>query len=202
MKNFFKIPNIITISRIFMAFGIFVLILNGLERGYREDKVLIIIVFLLVYLTDYIDGKIARFYRLTTKMGSVLDVLADFLFILFSSTALIMKSIMPAWFVLVIILKLTEFIITSAVMKIENKSSRMFVFDFLGRLAAIMFYLIPMIACICNMYLKAIVNPVTFILTIATTAICILSAFGRVLNCISVRQPEKVSLQIMKNLSG
>lgn len=68
-----NIPNILTIIRIILTpFIIFFTI---------KDKVLIsIILVAIAAFTDFLDGKIARKYNLITKLGTLLDTIADKLF--------------------------------------------------------------------------------------------------------------------------
>jgi CDP-diacylglycerol--glycerol-3-phosphate 3-phosphatidyltransferase len=54
-------------------------------------------------LTDYADGKIARRYNLTSKLGALLDPAADRLYILATLVALTVRGIVPIWLVALII---------------------------------------------------------------------------------------------------
>lgn len=68
------IPNVISLSRIFLVIPIIYLILDGKEN-------LALIVFLFGCLTDFLDGFFARKYNQESILGENLDLLADKLFI-------------------------------------------------------------------------------------------------------------------------
>ena len=69
--------NVLTLSRIFLAAIIF-LLLTGPE-GYF----LAFILFFVAGVTDYFDGYLARKYNLISKIGEILDPIADKILIVF-----------------------------------------------------------------------------------------------------------------------
>jgi cardiolipin synthase len=73
MNLFSTIPNILTVSRIFLL-PFFAL---GFFFDSRLGIFLSLIVFLFCCLTDYLDGYYARAYKQTSKLGQALDPLAD-----------------------------------------------------------------------------------------------------------------------------
>ncbi len=54
-------------------------------------------------ITDYLDGKIARTFGLESRIGALLDPLADRLYILTTLLGLAWRSIIPWWLVAVLI---------------------------------------------------------------------------------------------------
>jgi len=74
-RDFYLIPNLLSVSRV-----IGVPIIVGFL--YFELNIAALITFLLVGLSDYIDGWIARHYHYESKLGMLLDPLADKLIIL------------------------------------------------------------------------------------------------------------------------
>ena len=69
--------NILTLSRIFFAAIIFVLLMS--PDGY----LLALVLFFLAGVTDYFDGYLARKYNAVSKLGEILDPIADKILILF-----------------------------------------------------------------------------------------------------------------------
>ncbi len=67
-------PNILSISRIFLLIPIIIFFEN-------ESYFLSIITFTIASVTDYLDGYIARKQNLVTKIGALLDLLADKIFV-------------------------------------------------------------------------------------------------------------------------
>jgi CDP-diacylglycerol--glycerol-3-phosphate 3-phosphatidyltransferase len=69
--------NIITISRIFLAALIFLLLMS--PNSYWIALVL----FFIAGITDYFDGYLARKYNAVSQIGEILDPIADKILILF-----------------------------------------------------------------------------------------------------------------------
>ena len=69
--------NILTLSRIFLAALIFVLLMS--PDGY----LLAFLLFLFAGITDYFDGYLARKYNAVSQLGEILDPIADKILILF-----------------------------------------------------------------------------------------------------------------------
>ncbi len=68
----------------------------------RHDE-LAIIVLALSGITDYLDGKIARTFRMESRLGQFLDPIADRLYILSTLVGLAWRAIIPLWFVIALL---------------------------------------------------------------------------------------------------
>ncbi|MCI2036179.1 MAG: CDP-alcohol phosphatidyltransferase family protein [Oscillospiraceae bacterium] len=122
--------------------------------------------FLLIGMTDLLDGRLARKYKAQTRTGAVLDVLCDFFFIATASSALCAQGLLPGWMLAVILLKFLEFLISSAFFRRRKRSASRFLFDPLGRAAAVFFYLLPILVLLLYILVPAAWFP------IALGAIC------------------------------
>lgn len=69
--------NLLTLSRIFLAAVIFLLLIS--PDGY----LLALILFFLAGITDYFDGYLARKYNAVSQLGEILDPIADKILVLF-----------------------------------------------------------------------------------------------------------------------
>jgi len=74
MRNFI---NLLTFSRIFTGPIILILIL------FYTNYIFAFILFLVISITDYFDGFLARKYKLESEMGAILDPIADKILITF-----------------------------------------------------------------------------------------------------------------------
>ena len=92
-----KIPNILTVIRAILV-PIFMIIIiynnpnGGAFRIFEKDSTVCIVgaaIFLLISLTDMLDGKIARKYNAVTDFGKFLDPIADKLLVMGGMLALI-----------------------------------------------------------------------------------------------------------------
>ena len=91
-----NLPNILSISRIFLL----VPIIAFFENGFF---LLSFTIYIIAAFTDYLDGLLARKYSQTSDLGSLLDLLADKLFVSilliwmtfeFSSSVILISSIL------------------------------------------------------------------------------------------------------------
>jgi Phosphatidylglycerophosphate synthase len=137
----------------------------------------ITILFVLIGLSDFIDGKLARKLGVATKNGAIFDVIADLFYITSTTGILIYRGMMPGWFLLVIGGKFLEFLLTSNYMKTHSKSEDVFISDKLGRGVAIMFYGMPYVSLVAY----GIVPILCSIIAILSTC----SSFHRVRSCLS-----------------
>ena len=99
-----NLPNLITIIRIILIFPVIIL----LEINLKSYVWFLIIIGA---ISDFVDGFIAKKYNLNSNFGSILDPLADKIFILIPLTWLCVNKIIPYWSFSIIIIR--EFFITS-----------------------------------------------------------------------------------------
>ncbi|MBX7160045.1 MAG: CDP-alcohol phosphatidyltransferase family protein [Acidimicrobiia bacterium] len=92
------LPNVITFVRIGLTPVFLVLLLQ--ERWLAAA-----ILFVIVSGTDFIDGRLARRWDQVTRLGTVLDPVADRLLILSAAIAVVVKGIMPLWLIGLIVLR-------------------------------------------------------------------------------------------------
>jgi CDP-diacylglycerol--glycerol-3-phosphate 3-phosphatidyltransferase len=95
-----NLPNALTISRIFLAPLLVVLLLTGGRTG-REFWAFMVLVA--ASATDYLDGYLARKRFQVTTLGKLLDPIADKLLISAAFISLVQMKIAPAWMVVIII---------------------------------------------------------------------------------------------------
>ena len=96
-----NLPNKLTILRIILAFlFIFFVFAHGLFY-----KVLAFLVFLLASFTDALDGFIAKRNNQVTDFGKLMDPIADKILVLAAFIAFVELKIVPAWMVIIIILR-------------------------------------------------------------------------------------------------
>lgn len=68
-----------------------------------------LLVLVIAGITDYLDGKIARRWHQTSRLGTLLDPSVDRLYILATIVALTVRGIVPVW--LAVILPLRDFLL-------------------------------------------------------------------------------------------
>ncbi len=101
-----NLPTWITIIRIFLTPVLVVVLMTrstGLERFGLSWQMIGVGVFLLASFTDYLDGWLARRRNQVTKLGILLDPVADKLLTSAAFISLVQIGAAPAWMVWIII---------------------------------------------------------------------------------------------------
>ena len=93
-----NLPNFLTLIR-------FILIPVMTTFLLKEKFTIAIIIYVLASITDVLDGYIARKYNLITKLGKILDPMADKLLQFSALLGLWIVGIIPFWITLVFFLK-------------------------------------------------------------------------------------------------
>ncbi|KEJ91440.1 CDP-diacylglycerol--glycerol-3-phosphate 3-phosphatidyltransferase [Synergistes jonesii] len=109
-----NLPNILSLSRVFLAPVILVFLTLrtqfGSIEGANVGDIIAGIVFIIASLTDAADGYIARKRNLVTNMGKFIDPIADKILVIAVLTSLVELHRFPAWMVVVIVSR--EFIVS------------------------------------------------------------------------------------------
>ena len=104
-----KIPNILTIGRIIIV-PIFVL--SFFIPGFFGDLIPFFL-FALASFTDYLDGLLARMFKEESKLGELLDPIADKILVAAALILLVMNGIIKNYEVIAAIIILTREILIS-----------------------------------------------------------------------------------------
>ncbi len=100
------LPNILSVCRIIMLAPLVLLVMINQPVTYAIATLL----FLLVALTDTIDGRLARRYNLVSTLGVFLDLTADKMLVAGLLIALVEVHLVPSWIVIIIVSR--EFLVT------------------------------------------------------------------------------------------
>ncbi|SKA97039.1 cardiolipin synthase [Caloramator quimbayensis] len=129
-----NVPNFLTLIR-FLLIPVFCIIYFS---NMNYSFFLSMIIFFIAGITDLLDGYIARKYDLVTKIGTVLDPLADKFMTLTVLFCLAYKDIIPHWIVF-------PFLIKELIMVIGGinlyKYERVLPANHYGKTATILFYI-------------------------------------------------------------
>lgn len=107
-----NLPNYLTLARIVVVPFLVVVLLTPFSDQWFgiSGDVLAIIIFLLASFTDILDGHLARRRNQVSKLGKLLDPIADKLLVSAVLIVLVERHLAPAWTVAIILGR--EFIIT------------------------------------------------------------------------------------------
>ncbi|MEM7193509.1 MAG: CDP-alcohol phosphatidyltransferase family protein [Pseudomonadota bacterium] len=99
-----QVPNILTLLRI-AACPVLVILLNGQNYGAA------LLLFLVAGITDGLDGYIAKRYNFVSKLGAILDPIADKLLI--ASTYIMLAILQDIPFYLLIVVMFRDLVIVA-----------------------------------------------------------------------------------------
>ena len=103
MRN---LPNILSISRLIATVVVFILVLVNQPWAFLVATV----IFFFASVTDYLDGYLARRFKVVSSLGVFLDLTADKVFVTSILIAMVQIALVPAWIVAIIITR--EFLVT------------------------------------------------------------------------------------------
>ena len=132
-----NVPNIITLSRVFLTPIMIVFFMLPIANGI--GKFIAFAIYVIGSLTDAVDGHIARKYNLVSNIGKMLDSIAD-KFIQTSAIILIlaMTDILPEWVsVTMLLIMILRDIYINAIRQICLTNGVVVAADFLGKLKSI-----------------------------------------------------------------
>jgi len=175
-----QIPNLITFFRLLLSivFVIFICIYVKTQEYLLTN----IIIFLIICFTDFFDGKIARYLKIDSFFGGIFDVIIDLIYIILSYTILCLNNIMLWWFFIIVILKFIEFTITSLILRRRsiNASSSLFIFDVIGRITSVAYFIMPGIAIFLNHITSDSLTILNYI-CIVITILSVISSIQRII---------------------
>ena len=170
----FVLINCLTLSRIPLSVFAYMEITTGTIRG-----IYYLCLFLGIAVSDFLDGKCARAFHVQSGIGAIADVICDFFYIMTSTYALYRLGCFPIWVLILITVKLFEFILTSLLIKRVQYRSHIFMFDRIGRYTAIGFYILPTVIVLCSIYLMPFFFIIRYIFCVSLLIFSLVSTYLR-----------------------
>jgi len=116
-----KVPNILAFFRIFLAFLMYFFLVNrdffNIHPSWLDYFAALI--FVVASITDFFDGYIARNFNASSKLGEIIDPLADKMLILGAFLGLLYLHRADAWAIYLIMVR--EFFITALRISMAQK---------------------------------------------------------------------------------
>ena len=172
----FVLINCLTLSRIPLSVFAYMEITTGTIR-----VIYYLCLFLGIAVSDFLDGKCARAFHVQSGIGAIADVICDFFYIMTSTYALYRLGCLPIWVLILITVKLFEFILTSLLIKRVQVQyrSHIFMFDRIGRYTAIGFYILPTVIVLCSMYLMPFFFIIRYVFCVSLLIFSLVSTYLR-----------------------
>ena len=148
MSGLFTAANMLSIARMVIAPWMFVLISSG------DQKEMVYTIALLAYISDLLDGYLARARNEVTEWGKVLDPLADKIFIASVCLGMIWSGQLSIWYIAIVLVR--DILIIIAGLFFANKSDYVLPSTYVGKatVLTIILVLVCAVAGIDGLYLQ------------------------------------------------
>jgi cardiolipin synthase (CMP-forming) len=129
-NTIWTVSNGISLLRLLLAIPVFFLL-----REPWANRWWVFLLFMLAYLSDLADGYIARRFNTVSEAGKVIDPLADKVFVLLTVLAMVLKGMIPVWFVIVAVAR--DLIIFSGGIVLKKKTGVVVASNMTGKAAVV-----------------------------------------------------------------
>lgn len=133
----FNIPNFLSLLR-----GALIPVFLVLADDRRDGLALLVLA--IASLTDYFDGKVARWLHQESALGAILDPMFDRFYIAASLYVLWNREILPLWIVLLLIAR--DLLLLGVNLVLKSKKLPLLVVNFIGKAATFnLLYAFPLL---------------------------------------------------------
>jgi cardiolipin synthase (CMP-forming) len=130
-----NIPNLLTLLR-FLLIPVFMYFFFS---PYKYGIAIAVAIFILAGITDTLDGYIARKYNQITRLGIVLDPLADKLMLITALVSVAISKDIPKWVIIVVASK--ELLMIVGAVSLLNMQNVVIPANIFGKLATVLSYI-------------------------------------------------------------
>jgi cardiolipin synthase len=132
------IPNLLSVLRL-AGVPLFLYLLLGPRA---DGWALLVLVF--AGLSDWLDGKLARWLNQMSRLGALLDPAADRLYVFCTLLAFVVRDIVPLWFALVLVAR--EVVVGLCLLVLKHRGWGPFEVTYLGKAATFnLLYAFPLL---------------------------------------------------------
>lgn len=137
------IPNILSFARL-VGVPLFVWLVLAPPTWLPGADLVAVIVLAVAGATDWLDGFLARRWKQTSRVGQMLDPIADRLYILAIVIALAVRDLVPWW--LLVVLALREIVLLAMVPLLKTRGFTSLPVHFIGKAATFcLLYAFPLV---------------------------------------------------------
>lgn len=140
---------------------------------------IITLVFILAWTSDFIDGRIARKLGIDSKFGANLDLFVDCVFVFTLNLQLLYFKLIPFVFILIMVEKIANYLITSKILNSMYVCNSYYCNDKIGRVVSASFFVVPWFVLILNSVGLVFCNLIIILIIRLIIGFSIISSFGR-----------------------
>ncbi len=129
IKQINTFSNYISLSRILLAIPIYYFVSN--IEAIEHSRIILLVLYILAYITDLLDGYFARRNNEITELGKIIDPLADKILVIMIVTYLYYFNLLPSYYFWIIILR--DLIIFTGGIFVSNKLGKVLPSNYFGK---------------------------------------------------------------------
>lgn len=130
-----NIPNLLSLLRLALVPAFVLVFFADSPYAYRYAG----LIFIIASATDALDGYIARKYNMITRLGRVLDPLADKLMTAAAIVCITIAGIAPIWIIIIFVIK--EALMGLGALIMYKRIDDVLPSNMLGKVATVIFFL-------------------------------------------------------------
>ncbi len=130
IKEITNIPNLISLFRLSLAIP-FYFLLPLINQNYVY-RIIIISLIIIAFISDLLDGYIARKQNITTELGKILDPLADKILVIIIITQLYLNNMILEFYFWIILLR--DVLIFTGGIVVSKKIGRVLPSNIIGKI--------------------------------------------------------------------
>jgi cardiolipin synthase len=131
--------NMLSLLRMLLVIPFVILLSDA-----HQNQLYLAGIAILAYLTDLLDGWVARNFEGESRLGRIIDPLADKVFIIVAVVAMAFQEMLPPWFVVIIILR--DIIIFAGGVHLKNRTGLLVQSTMLGKATVVSIGLVIMLS--------------------------------------------------------
>ncbi|MGA4668347.1 CDP-diacylglycerol--glycerol-3-phosphate 3-phosphatidyltransferase [Propionibacteriaceae bacterium Y1923] len=137
------IPNLLSFARL-VGVPLFVWLVLAPPQSLPGSDLIAVLVLALAGFTDWLDGFLARRWKQTSRVGQMLDPVADRLYILAIVVALAVRELVPWW--LLVVLAARDLLLLGMVPLLKSRGYTSLPVHFIGKAATFcLLYAFPLV---------------------------------------------------------
>lgn len=129
-----NIPNILSLIRLALVPAFVAVFFTDTPNAYQYAGM----IFIFASITDALDGYIARRFNMITRLGRILDPLADKLMTAAAIVCITIAGIVPVWIIIVFVAK--EILMGIGALLMYKKTDDVLPSNLMGKIATVTFF--------------------------------------------------------------
>lgn len=148
-----NIANLLTLTRLLCVIFLLIEFNHFFNANIKKEHITIgLLILMIICLSDFFDGRVARRLNITSDFGANFDVFTDIFYVISLIIRLCFIGWLPVWFLILVIEKTANYFITSALIQKNNADKFAYIKDPIGRIVTASYFFVPIAVFILNTF--------------------------------------------------